>query len=265
MQFIGMLKHFSPLLFGPKDTTILLLRHAEKVVVNDLSLDMSQPLTENGVNKARELGRFLKTVCKEVARPKSSHVGRCVQTAKMLMSSFASVSEVEIEVDSSKILSYEGAYTTNNHEQVENFRKYSIDDMFTRLFSGEILPGMRHAAEGTAILLYELLHDFETLHAPTCYITHDFMLALFVGTLTGTKVVTENWFNYLEGVAFKKTPDNRLMLYWGTSCFDVTEKSNSLMQTFSLTSSSYITRRVANNPNEEADHPTTLASTHPST
>ena len=68
-------------------------------------------------------------------------------------------------------------------------------------------------------MLKELREDLEHLSHFAFYITHDTILAPFVGTCSNQLITKENWFNFLDGICIKKHGDEEIAIYWGTQQF----------------------------------------------
>ena len=85
--------------------------------------------------------------------------------------------------------------------------------------------------EGTYKILDVLLKKLNDTKSPMLWITHDSILALFVGALTQQIINHENWFDYLDGVCIKKVEKNILM-FWGKKIINITDKCNQLQKKY---------------------------------
>jgi hypothetical protein len=114
----------------------------------------------------------------------------------------------------------DGAYVYDNELAAQPFLEYpSRIDVFVRAQQGESFAGMHEVSVGTKSLLNKVKADLENSFAPSFYITHDCILALFVNGLTGRIVGEKNWFQYLDGICIKKDRSG-INLYWDNKCFE---------------------------------------------
>ena len=204
------------------ESCIFILRHAEKIIVNNMHADLASTLTANGVKSSIELGCVLHSLYPNVGVVRSSPITRCLETAKNI---FLGCHHVILDSD----LGGDGIYVSDNRIAAQHFLgDPSRKDIFIRMQTGEVFLGMREVTEGTKLLLTKIMQDLENLIAPGFYITHDCILALFVGSIINQVVDEKNWFQYLDGVCIKKL-DDKVNLYWEGECFDITEKVKNLI------------------------------------
>jgi hypothetical protein len=222
MNIADLIKNFS--LLQTNDPCVFIMRHAEKPIVNNMYADIANAITEAGVKSSRKLGNILSVCCPKIGIVRSSPIARCLETASNIFSEYSYKIPIIPDTD----LGGDGAYVSDNQLAAQYFLENpSRKDIFIRMQEGESFSGMREISAGTRLLLTKINHDLESLTAPGFYITHDCILALFVGAVVDKIVDEKNWFQYLDGVCIKKT-NNRVLLYWGKECFDITEKSKNL-------------------------------------
>jgi len=208
------------------DNVLFLVRHAEKYIVNDFSQDRIQSITPNGYNAAKTLGIKLKNFMKQALYFNSSPVPRCIETAKAIISDM----KLDDDISIMQALDADGLYVENLELARANFMGNNDSiGIFSNMLSGLSVPGMANVELATGKLLQNLCNSIDTHRGAEICVTHDSILALFVGTILECKFTKENWFDYLEGVAIKKSNSNNYLLYWGDQCFDVTVRCNHLL------------------------------------
>lgn len=221
MSIIQLLENFNTL--QTSDPCIFILRHAEKPLVNNLYTDIANALTEEGVKSSQNLGSELERFYPKVGVVRSSPIARCLETANNMFSTYSD----KILIVTDTVLGGDGAYVADNKLAAQHFlEEPSRTDIFIRMQCGEVFEGMRKVNTGTNLLLAKIVHDLENISAPSFYITHDCILALFVGAMVNQIIDEKSWFQYLDGVCIKKL-DNKINLYWKKECFDITKKIGS--------------------------------------
>jgi len=218
MSIAQLTKDFSALQdSGP---CIFILRHAEKPITKNIYVDMANAITDNGVKSSRELGNILKSLYPRVSIVRSSPITRCLETASNIFSAYSD----KILIIPDAVLGGDGAYVSDNKLAAQHFLEDpSQTDIFIRMQKGEAFAGMREVNIGTRLLLTRTIQDLENIATPGFYITHDCILALFVGTMIDQIIDERTWFQYLDGVCIKKF-DNKINLYWKKECFNIAEK-----------------------------------------
>jgi hypothetical protein len=218
MSIIKLIKDFSALQdSGP---CVFILRHAEKPIAKNMYVDMTNAITDKGIKNSRELGNILKSLYPRVGIVRSSPVTRCLETASNIFSVYPD----KILITPSTVLGGDGAYVSDNKLAAQHFLEDpSRTDVFIRMQKGEAFAGMREVSTGTQLLLTKIIQDLGSITTQGFYITHDCILALFVGTMIDQIIDERTWFQYLDGVCIKKL-DNKITLYWKKKCFDITEK-----------------------------------------
>lgn len=218
MSIIQLIENFNVL--QTNEPCVFILRHAEKPIVNNMHIDIANSLTEEGMRSSEELGDVLKNLYPKIGIVRSSSITRCLETANHIFSRYP----YKISIISDSDLGGDGAYVSDNQLAAQHFLEDpSSIDVFTKMQNGEVFSGMREVGEGTKLLLIKVIHELENLTVPGFYITHDCILALFVGSILNQLVDEKNWFQYLDGVCIKKLND-KVNLYWKKKCFDITDK-----------------------------------------
>jgi hypothetical protein len=221
LHLAKLIKHFKSL--QTDAPCVFILRHAEKYIKTNVHEDILQSITPKGRQTSRLLGHFLNKTYSNIDFVKSSPIKRCLETSKAVFPNFQN------KIKSSKLLGGDGVYVSDGKLAAQNFISCQPpEEVFFKLLAGAKLPGMRTKEEGSKLLLEGLMEDLEQSSGPGFYVTHDCILAVFLGTLTNIPITNENWPNYLEGICLKQK-DNHLYLYWGKSVFDITENKDLLL------------------------------------
>ena len=207
------------------DRILFLVRHAEKYIVQDFRQDIIQAITPRGREAAKLLGIDLYNHMKQISYVKSSPVARCIQTAEEIALGVKCYDGIVVM----QHLEAGGVYVKNQELAESNFANSNdCIGMFSKILLGQILPGMANVELATSKLLQELCNVLHNNNGSGICVTHDCILVLFVGTILKCNFTQENWFDYLEGVAIKKTSDN-YFLYWNEQCFDITSRCEQLL------------------------------------
>lgn len=218
MSLERLIKNFS--ILRANEPCIFILRHAEKPIANNMQVDMVNAITKEGVKSSKRLGGVLSGFYPKIGIVRSSSVARCLETADNIFSMYP----YKILTIPDAVLGGDGAYVSDSQLAAQHFiEDPSRTDIFIKMQNGEIFDGMREIKAGSNLLLAKIISDLEKITAPGFYITHDCILALFVGSMIDQIIDENNWFQYLDGVCIKKT-DNKVNLYWENECFDITEK-----------------------------------------
>ena len=216
MSISKLINNFSAL--SASESCIFILRHAEKVIASNMHADLDSTLTVNGIKSSRELGCVLHSLYPKVGVVRSSPIARCLGTAKNIFLEYPQ--NIVVAPDSD--LGGDGIYVSDNILAAQHFLKDpSRKDIFIRMQAGDIFAGMRDVKTGTKLLLTKIMQDLKSFTVPSFYITHDSILALFVGTMIHQVVDETNWFKYLDGICIKII-DNKVNLYWEEESFDIT-------------------------------------------
>ena len=218
MSIIQLIENFSVL--QTSEPCIFILRHAEKPLANNMYIDMANAITEKGIKSSQNLGSMLKYFYPKVGIVRSSPIARCLETASNIFLAYSD----ETLIIPDTILGGDGAYVADNKLAAQHFLEApSRTDIFIRMQRGEVFEGMHKINTGTNLLLTKIAYDLKNISAPSFYITHDCILALFVGNIINHIVDEKSWFQYLDGICVKKL-NNKINLYWEKECFDITKK-----------------------------------------
>ena len=218
MSIAKLIENFSTL--QANESCIFILRHAEKPIINNMHLDIENSITEEGIKSSKKLGGILKSLYPQIDIVRSSTIKRCLETANNMFSVYSD----KVLIMSDAVLGGDGAYVSDNQLVAKHFLEDpSQTDIFIRMQKGETFLGMREVNTGTQLLLTKIIQDLENVTTPGFYITHDCILALFVGTIINQIIDEKNGFQYLDGVCIKKL-NNKVNLYWKKECFNITEK-----------------------------------------
>lgn len=207
------------------EPVLLILRHAEKYVVDDFRLDSQQKITPAGALDAKAIGKSLGSCFSKVNNIKSSPIDRCGQTADAIKDGLEFSGEIQVM----DVLNADGVYVQDVNLAKANFiNNNNPIGVFRKMLDGDVVGGMNNVEHATAVLLQALLNDLNEIKSPALYITHDSILALFVGTLLRCNFTQENWFGYLEGIAIKKISET-YYLYWNDNQYDITIRCRELL------------------------------------
>jgi len=223
MSIIQLIENFGTL--QASDSCVFMLRHAEKPIIKNMYTDIASAITEEGVKSSKNLGNMLKDFYSKIGIVRSSPIKRCLETAANIFLAYPS----KILIVPDPVLGGDGAYVSDNNLAAQHFLEDpSRTDIFIRMQKGEVFEGMHKVNTGTNLLLTKIIYDLENVSAPSFYITHDCILALFVGSIINHIVDENDWFQYLDGICIKRL-NNKVNLYWRKECFDITKKLEELV------------------------------------
>ena len=91
-----------------------------------------------------------------------------------------------------------GPYVEDEERAGETFLEAFPNNIVKMQVDNEILPGFRDTFMGSKMIL-TLLAEWEP---PSIFITHDVIIAAFLGYLNGKYPDIEEWIDYLDGFVF---------------------------------------------------------------
>lgn len=193
---------------------IVVLRHAEKVVDGRPSV-YDCALTEEGVLQSNRFGALLNDKALVLDRIKMSPVPRCLKTAKILQEKTACR-----RLEESSLLGHPGAYIEDEQLAGKVFEENSIFDIVSQSISGRRFPGFRDLAEGHRLLLQEMRADLRS-QKNSLYVSHDVILASFLGGLLKLPISKDFWIDYLHGFVVTLSNDHDILLHCQNKEFKV--------------------------------------------
>jgi len=232
MKFLDILNKLNA-----QNNYIVILRHAEKKELKQSGNDIQLEITADGILEAKALGLSISNKLGSFSRIKSSPLIRCMQTASALLIGNKS----SLSVTTSTTLGDPGAFVLDGDTAGENFKEgvcKAVEKQYHAHTAGLTLPGMRSLEEGAKLLLSEISQDFDENAGVVAYVTHDAILAAFVGYLIEKQFSKNDWINYLQGIAIYRDQKNSYFLYWDQE-YNITAKVEYL---FNLQDSDLIPR-----------------------
>lgn len=192
---------------------VFIIRHAEK---NPVPNRIDVPLTENGKEDALQLGNIFRDNGNNIRFIKTSPFTRCLETCESILRGMNS----KLDTQYSNNLGDPGAFVVDDRIAGNNFSYYSAVDVVSRQLKGDILPGLRDIKEGTVRILNEIHDDINANDGIGIYVTHDAIIAPFVGYLTDVPITKENWFGFLDGI-FLYLYDGNISLIWNENTYKI--------------------------------------------
>ncbi len=200
---------------------ILILRHAEKIM-ND---DISALLTKKGISDSEQFGKKLLCFFNNINLVKTSPIERCVQTTNAILNNiFKTIDKIE----KSKILGDPGVFVIDAQKAIGNFLSLGVKEVIERQLKNQILPGMRDLKNGLQMLFQEISNDLEHIKSFGIYNTHDILVIPLIKYLTGDFKYTENLIDYLNGIIVGKNENKEYFAIWNGKLFDIDKKINRL-------------------------------------
>ncbi len=182
---------------------VLFTRHSIRVLVDEQGYaGYKLPLTELGRQLAGEWGEhFCAQTGRQFRACLTSPIGRCVDTASlMLEGSFSALAE-QPEVVKTALLVEPGSFVVD-HAIVQPIFMQKGALVFINLLLGQHMTGVKHPSLGVfdiLNLLYTHLPDYD--NAVLLAVSHDTILAVFLAVMHDeTEVTSEDWPEMMEGV-----------------------------------------------------------------
>ena len=187
-------------LIPPDVHAALLLRHAHREEIEAGTYGTDVPLSAHGVGSAEALGASLGS--RRIARLVSSPVGRCVDTAAAVARGAGDA----LSVTEDWRLGDPGPFVVDPDVAGPPFLDVGAAEVVRRqLCEPEPPPGMRATGEGVRLLLDLALGDGGGPNTLDILVTHDAVIAAFLGHILPGADGAAPWPDFLEGA-----------LLWGT-------------------------------------------------
>jgi len=179
------------------ENLIICLRHGERYGASSIAAGTEIELTPAGKATSKTLGNYLNTKFTNGYGLKSSPIKRCVQTAEILSDC---CQQIQPEVILSQTLGAPGPYISNTDTAAKIFAQKSIFEIVQMQCQHLPIPGFHATSVGTEFMCQKILADLTETTRPALYISHDVILAAFIGSLVeGLHLDQNNWPGYLEG------------------------------------------------------------------
>jgi len=210
---------------GQKVPFIMFLRHAERDFSEDPLEDIKKQINGNGKKQAISLGKELLKRQSKICFIKSSPIERCVETANAILEGARS----NVKVLTSRILGDPGPFVSDDKIAFQTFLELGIEEIVRRQHENKPIPGFHDTKKGLKTLLEEFVKDMEKLDGVGLYISHDAIIAAFLGYLTGTAIDMDNWIGFLDGVLIYKTSDKKYFLLSKEKKHEITHEIKNLL------------------------------------
>lgn len=171
----------------------VLLRHAERAPIPQGEVGIEILLTDAGIREARELGR---QVGQRIVRIESSPVERCMQTSRAILEGASG----SVAISQNRLLGDPGVFVVDGEKAFENWVRFGNDGVMNRICTqDEALPGMVDPQMAAQQLLDHMVSTIQGRAGVHLFVTHDVILAGFVGRLLGVNHAHDAFPRYLEG------------------------------------------------------------------
>ena len=154
----------------PADRPVaLLLRHSARAPIPKGETGNDLPLTDRGVELARELGVKLKG---HLATLHTSPVRRCVETAEHLRDGAG----IDCDIVPDRLLGAPGIFIENADIAWKTFQTHKYGELVTALIRGDDLVGMHHGPTAVRQLTEHMLAQTGGKPGIHVFVTHDFFV-----------------------------------------------------------------------------------------
>lgn len=191
------------------ESTVYLVRHAERPQIPLGSFGHDLKLTEKGRKQAQDLGlQFQGSTIHEVY---ASPVPRCIETADCIRSG----AQVHCEVQESRALGAPSVYVENPELAGKTHHTKGPQNMLKSiLFSpNEAIPGYRVPLEGSRLLYEYILRKMPPEGSVSLMVTHDIVLGAFAAHLLGITSGLEFVPEFCESMKIVNRNDRLLFTY----------------------------------------------------
>ena len=183
----------------PPTGAAVLLRHSHRAHIVDGTNGDLVPLTPDGVAAAESLGQAMADAGRTPGRLLASPVFRCLATA----TGIARGAGWPEEAVPDRRLGQPGAFVRDDPVAFAVYEKLGTRGMVRAQLEGpEPLAGMRSVEEGAQILVAAAVGELDESARLDVLVTHDSILAMFLGRVFSTTAVLEPWPQFLEGAFF---------------------------------------------------------------
>ncbi|MCB1119543.1 MAG: histidine phosphatase family protein [Chlamydiia bacterium] len=171
-----------------------MIRHANRPEISSGSYGNEVLISGKGIARARVLGASLFQRTVNVAY--SSPIPRCQQT----LTEISSGAGWNCTIQSSKLLGDPGPFVQNADAAGPLFLAIGAQGVvYRQLNETAALKGMKPTHLGVQHLLELIIHTPRKENAITLMVTHDAILAAFIGFLLGIQLNPDQWPDFLEG------------------------------------------------------------------
>jgi broad specificity phosphatase PhoE len=187
----------------------ILIRHAHRGPIEPGTFGDEVPLTEQGVREAEQLGEAFRPW--GIRRIMSSPMERCVATARAILRGAGVVSEIPVD----PALGVPGAFVEDSSLAGPQFLKLLPPEVMRRQLQGWKLPGMREPSDAISSLLGLVRDSGPGSGGLDLLVTHDSIIAGFIGHLLNIMPSDVSWPEMLEGPIFWPVPDGVNVVWRG--------------------------------------------------
>ena len=188
----------------------IVLRHAEREDILPGTFGNDVPLTLRGLHSAHRLGMGLSSRTEGIVM--TSPLLRCTQTADAIIAG----SGWETAAKPDRLLGDPGPFVTHPDLAGQIFLDSGIEAIVSQQLAEDKPPdGMRPTSEGVQLFLDELVVALADQDRINLFVTHDAVLAVFVGYLYGFPVGGFSWPDYLDALVMWLDSDGLRFLWRG--------------------------------------------------
>ena len=178
------------------DSLWLLIRHGEKVQPPKENPFVDVPLTQKGIEEATRFGKLLKNKFpNEIKGVHSSPKRRCVETSEAILKGIGDLEGFE----TSTLLGNPGPYVIDSKVAGQSYLKIRDENIVKIQVEGTQIDGFRDVMEGSKLLL-EYVLTRKPNPGMHIFVTHDVIIAAFLGSVIGYVVDEPEWIKYLQGI-----------------------------------------------------------------
>ncbi|MBN2526235.1 MAG: histidine phosphatase family protein [Deltaproteobacteria bacterium] len=182
--------------FGDADAVGILVRHAERERIRCADDAARAPLTENGREAARNLGRLLRKF--EIHGIFSSVIERCVDTANCIVEGLEC--EIKIQRDEMLLQSFVADWDAAKKQMFTN----NPEEIIWQFLGGKQIPGFLSMAAGSEQLLRFVCENVKN-GGVSLFVTHDALIMPFLQHYTNTVFRRGNELPFLGSAVVRRT------------------------------------------------------------
>jgi Histidine phosphatase superfamily (branch 1) len=203
MTYLPQSMHLGLSLLPDTRPIILLTRHSIRVLVDEQGYaGYKLPLTELGRQLASEWGDYF---CAQTGRQfracLTSPIGRCVDTASLMLEGRSTILAEQPEVVKTALLVEPGSFV-QDHAVAQPIFMQKGALIFINMLLSQQLAGVKHPMLGVFDIL-KLLHTYlpDDDNGVLLAVSHDTILAVFLAVMHDeTEVNSEDWPDMMEGI-----------------------------------------------------------------
>lgn len=189
-------------LIGNDEVAAILIRHAERDSIPNLSHGTNVLLTEKGKRDAHSFGEKLRG--RTITCAYTSPVQRCGQTARAILAGYGNPDGAMI---STNLLGAPGAYIEDGDLAGRYFLDLGTTTTVNRYIETGELEGFKPLKAASIAFLSQISNDLARADNDLIYVSHDAVIIPLISWLTGEDFGYRKWLVFMDGAIITKNKE----------------------------------------------------------